>query len=148
MTQKSIVTEVTPNGEVELQHGLCYRYNIVFENGQGGSYLSKFPPEDQTYFVVGKEAEYDRKENGQYVNIYRPKKNEYSSSPKANYTKPDSDRQKLIVKQSSLKAAVDLCCAQGIYTSEDVLSRAEAFADWVLNDNNKPSLESDTKLPF
>ena len=52
----------------------------------------------------------------------------------------------MIVKQSSLKAAVDICIAQGMYGAEDILSRADAFTDWVMDRNQ--ALEFENKTPF
>lgn len=128
--------------------GTLYDHDIEMENGDKGVYASKF--ENQDKFVVGREAEYEFKE-GDFPKI-KPVSNftPFPSGGNTNYAKPDSDRQELIVKQSSLKAAVDLCIAQGIYGSEDVLSRAEAFTDWVMDRNQPLAFENreTTKAPF
>ena len=127
--------------------GMLYDHDIEMENGDKGVYASKF--ENQDKFVVGHEAEYTFT-GGDFPKI-KPVSNftQFPSGPNTTYAKPDTERQELIVKQSSLKAAVDLCIAQGIYGSEDVLSRAEAFTDWVMNRNETDGLSfADKKAPF
>ena len=47
--KKSIVKSVTPNGTWEGQYGLMYKFEIEFENGDVGEYLSK--SENQDKFV-------------------------------------------------------------------------------------------------
>jgi len=127
--------------------GMLYDHDIEMENGDKGVYASRFESQDK--FVVGHEVEYEFK-GGDFpkikpISTFKP----FPSGTNTNYTKPDTERQELIVKQSSLKAAVDLCIAQGIYGSEDVLSRAEAFTDWVMNRNQTAGLSfTDNKSPF
>ena len=142
--EKSVVTKVTPNGTWDGQYGLMYKFDIEFENGQGGEYLSKF--ENQTKFVVGKEVEYERTERGQFVKI-KPVSNFQPGQSSGGGFKKDDNVQKMIVRQSSLKAAVDLCIAEGVYTHEDIISRADAFVAWVYGKEEK-SLPFENKTPF
>ena len=138
-----IVKSITPNGTWEGAYGLMYKYEILFEGGDAGEYLSKFPPEQQNYFVVGQEAEYERFVNGKFVNIKRPKRDNFQ--PNKTPFKQDDNRQELIVKQSSLKASIDFCIAKGTPNTEDVIAVAEIFTDWVLE--GKKSLPFE-KAPF
>ena len=56
--------------------------------------------------------------------------------------------QEYIVRQSSLDRAVTLCVAQGIYGKEDIIARAEYFADWVLGKDLSNLPFVDKKAPF
>ena len=147
---KGKVLKAEPNGSWEGNYGVLYKYIILFDNGDQGEYSSK--SDDQNKFVVGEEVEYERIDKGKYVHIkpisnFTPNTN-YSSG---GYSKPlDADRQLLIVKQSSLKCAVDICIGQGTYNTDDVIARAEIFVDWVMNkqdvNNNSGGINKD--VPF
>ena len=147
MQKNSKVIKITPNGTWEGQYGLMHKFEIEMENGDKGEYLSKF--ENQTKFIENVKTDYNFID-GDYprikpVSTFKP----FPSGSNATSPKMDMDRQKLIVKQSSLKAAVDLCIAQGLYSSEDVLSRAEAFTDWVMDKNQVQGMAFvDDKAPF
>ena len=146
MEKNSRVTKITPNGTWEGQYGLMHKYDIEMENGDKGEYLSKH--ENQDKFVEGKQTDYIFIDGNfpkiKPVSTFTP----FPSGPNAN-SKMDIDRQELIVKQSSLKAAVDICIAQGTYSAEDILSRAEAFTDWVMDKNQVKGMSFvDDKTPF
>ena len=147
MEKKATVVSVTKNGTWDGKYGLMYKNEIEMDNGDKGEYSSKFESQDK--FVEGKLTEYTFIDGDfpkiKPINTFRP----FPSGPNATSPKMDVDRQKLIVKQSSLKAAVDICIAQGIYSPEDVLSRAEAFTDWVMDKNQVQGMAFvDDKAPF
>ena len=51
------VTQVSGNGKWDSQqYGTFYKFEIVFDNGDSGQYMSKEP--EQTKFKVGDEASY------------------------------------------------------------------------------------------
>ena len=142
---KGKVLKAEPNGSWEGQYGVLYKYTILFDNGDQGEYSSK--SDDQNKFVVGEEVEYERIDKGKYIHI-KPISN---FTPNTNYApKKDGNVQEYIIKQSSLKCAVDICIAQGTYNTEDVIARAEIFVDWVMNtqDVNKNSSGTNNDVPF
>jgi hypothetical protein len=129
--KNSKVTSVQSNGSWEGKYGVMYKFEIGFDNGDVGEYSSK--NQEQNKFVIGTNADYE------YTDGKFPK-------VKPVYIKPDSfnnsfsnssndnpDRQKLIVKQSSLKAAVEF---DNKCSPEDVLKNADMFYNWVMGINN------------
>ena len=88
--------------------------------------------------------EYIREEKGKFINIKRPKLDNFQSNNQS--FKKDDNVQKMIVKQSSLKAATDFCISKGTNNAEDILAIAEVFTDWVMTDE-KP-LPFENKTPF
>ena len=144
--KNSKVTSVQSNGSWEGKYGVMYKFEIGFENGDVGEYSSK--NQEQNKFVIGTNADYE------YTDGKFPK-------VKPVYIKPDSfnnsfsnssndnpDRQKLIVKQSSLKAAVEF---DNKCSPEDVLKNADMFYNWVMGvETNNPLKEVNSvdDLPF
>lgn len=59
-----------------------------------------------------------------------PSPTEAVVTPAASPSYPGNERERLIVRQSSLKAAVDWANANGL-TAPDVLAIADSFVDWV-----------------
>ena len=53
-----------PNGKPYQDKNGNYYFNVVFENGDKGSYCTKRDIQDK--FVVGQEAEYEKEENGAF----------------------------------------------------------------------------------
>ena len=126
--KNSKVTSVQSNGTWEGKYGMMYKFEIGFENGDVGEYSSK--NKDQDKFNIGSKTDYE------YTDGKFPKvKPVYIKPDNFNQSSPQKsdDVQKLIVKQSSLKAAVDYDnkCSQ-----EDVLKNAQMFYDWVMGLNN------------
>ena len=132
MIKKSKVTSAQPNGTWEGKFGLMYKSEISFENGDAGEYSSKNREQDK--FVVGKETEYE------FIGGNFPKVKPVYQKPQSfggGGFKKDDNVQKMIVKQSSLKAAVDYCndCCR----VEDVIKVAQKFTDWVMQEAPKQS---------
>ena len=126
--KNSKVTSVQSNGTWEGKYGMMYKFEIGFENGDVGEYSSK--NKDQDKFNIGSKTDYE------YTDGKFPKvKPVYIKPDNFNQSSPQKsdDVQKLIVKQSSLKSAVDYDnkCSQ-----EDVLKNAQMFYDWVMGLNN------------
>ena len=133
MIKKSKVTNVQNNGTWEGKFGLMYKFEIDFQNDDCGEYSSK--SKDQNKFVIGEEVEYE------FIDGKFPKIKPISTF-QPNFRK-DDHVQKYIIKQSSLKCAVEICIAEGIYSTDDVIARAEVFVDWVFEKeenivNNNP----------
>jgi hypothetical protein len=132
MIKKSKVTSAQPNGTWEGKFGLMYKSEISFENGDAGEYSSKTREQDK--FVVGKETEYE------FIGGNFPKVKPVYQKPQSfggGGFKKDDKVQKMIVKQSSLKAAVDFC-NEGC-SVEDVIKVAQKFSDWVMQEDSKQS---------
>tara|TARA_R110002049_G_scaffold307259_1_gene507190 strand:+ start:658 stop:1086 length:429 start_codon:yes stop_codon:yes gene_type:complete len=142
MIKKSKVKSVQANGTWEGKFGMMYKFEVEFENEDSGEYSSK--TQDQTKFVIGQEMEYE------YIDGHFPKvkpvyqKPDFASNGFSGGYKKDDNVQKMIVKQSSLKSAVDYCSGGNCSTS-DVLKVAQEFVDWVLEDK-KPN--ENNEMPF
>ena len=127
---------------VQAKFGMMYKFEVEFENEDSGEYSSK--TQDQTKFVIGQEMEYE------YIDGHFPKvkpvyqKPDFASNGFSGGYKKDDNVQKMIVKQSSLKSAVDYCSGGNCSTS-DVLKVAQEFVDWVMEDK-KPN--ENNEMPF
>ena len=137
--KKGKVVAVNPQGDYQLKDGrTLYKFALTFDNGDTGEYSSVKP--DQTKFVVGMEAEYELNAT-QYGNRIKPVYSQgggfsgggYSSG---GYSSGSDDKQRMIVKQSCLKAAVDLLKDKGA-KSTDVLKVADSFVSWVMEEDKK-----------
>ena len=143
MIKKSKVTSVQNNGTWEGNFGMMYKFEVAFENGDCGEYSSK--SQDQNKFVKDQEMEYEFID-GKFPKVkpvYQQAQSFSGGSSNAGYKKDDSV-QKMIVKQSSLKSAVDYCSGGNCSTS-DVLKVAQEFVDWVMEDK-KPN--ENNEMPF
>jgi len=146
----SKVTQVQSNGTWEGNYGMMYKFEVTFENGDCGEYSSK--SEQQTKFVEGQEANYE------FIGGKFPKVKPFYAPPQSNGQsvnyKKDDNVQYLIVRQSSLKAAVDYCRGSNC-SPEEVCENAQLFAEWVMekkmnviNETNEGIKESNNDLPF
>ena len=142
--KKGKVVSVVPQGDYQLKDGkTLYKFALTFDNGDTGEYSSVKP--DQDKFVAGQETEYELNAT-QYGNRIKPVYNQgggfsgggYSSNNVSggNYSSGSDAKQKMIVKQSSLKAAVDLLKDKGA-KSTDVLKVADLFVNWVMEEDKK-----------
>jgi len=139
--KKGKVKQVQPNGTWEGNYGMMYKFEVTFDNGDCGEYSSK--SEQQTKFIEGEETEYE------FTGGKFPKVKPFYAAPSSNgqtYYKKDDNVQELIVRQSSLKAAVDYCSIKGNNCSPDeVCETADIFVNWVMNKENK---NKEDDLPF
>ena len=135
------VVSVTPKGDFAFNGKTFYKFFVSLDNGDSGEYNSV--KADQDKFVAGAEVEYEIT-NNQYGNKIKPVYNggggSYSggSYSKSNYSGNNDDKQKMIVKQSCLKAAVDLLKDKGA-KSTDVMKVADAFVEWVMEQPKQDS---------
>ena len=130
---KARVVSVSPKGDYQLRDGkTLYKFFVSMDNGDSGEYSSVSA--DQNKFVVGQEVEYELSST-QYGNKIKPVYSQGGGYSGGGYTPKYSaggdDKQKMIVKQSCLKAAVDLLKDKGA-KSTDVLKIADSFVEWVL----------------
>lgn len=137
--KKAKVVSVTPQGDYQLKDGkTLYKFLVSFDNADSGEYSSVKP--DQDKFLVGTETEYELNATT-YGNRIKPVYAQGGFSGGGNFSKPnysgkDDNRQELIVKQSCLKAAVDLLKDKGA-KSTDVLKVADSFVTWVMGSEKK-----------
>ena len=142
MIKKSKVKSVQANGTWEGKFGMMYKFEVEFENEDFGEYSSK--TQDQNKFVIGQEMEYE------FIDGHFPKvkpvyqKPDFASNGFSGGYKKDDNVQKMIVKQSSLKSAVDFCSG-GNCSPSDVIKVAQEFVDWVMEDK-KP--DENNEMPF
>ena len=138
MIKKSKVKSVQNNGTWEGKFGMMYKFEVEFENGDVGEYSSK--SKDQNKFETGQETDYE------FLDGKFPKVKPVYQQPQSfsGGFKKDDNVQKMIVKQSSLKSAVDYCSGGNCSTS-DVLRVAQEFVDWVMEDK-KP--DENNEMPF
>ena len=104
MIKKGIVGSVQSNGTWEGKYGIMYKYEVHIGEDVG-EYSSKM--ENQNKFVVGQEAEYEFI-GGQYPKIKPVNNFQPNSGGGYNKRTEDPDRQRMIVKQSSLKVAAPI----------------------------------------
>ena len=129
------VKSVTPNGTFKGSYGLMYKFEI--EIGEHiGEYASK--SKDQTRFVVGQQAEYDFI-GGKYPKIKPVYNKPFTSGGKSYNDNPE--RQLMIVKQSSIKVASDLCIAEGKTDLDSVIAKAEEIIKWVMAEKKEVKQE-------
>jgi len=120
-----------------------YVFEVELDNGDVGKIYRK---SNDSKLSNGQDISYTINDKGsiKIVTDYQ-KNNQSQSSPK------QDDVQKLIVKQSSLKAAVDY---DNKCTPEDVLKNAQMFYEWVWGLSptqskiNKVAEKIDSDLPF
>ena len=120
-----------------------YVFEVELDNGDVGKIYRK---SNDSKLTNGQDISYTINDKGsiKIVTDYQ-KNNQSQSSPKKD------DVQKLIVKQSSLKAAVDY---DNKCSPEDVLKNAQMFYEWVWGLSptqskiNKVAEKFDSDLPF
>jgi len=143
--KRSKVTNVQQNGTWEGNYGIMYKFEIEFENGDCGEYSSK--SQDQNKFIVGNEADYEYI-GGKFPKVkpvWNNQPMQTKATPTQNKPQANNDVQDMIVKQSSLKAAVEFCDKN--CTVEDVIDNAEIFYKWVMT-GEKPNKISNNDMPF
>jgi len=120
-----------------------YVFEVELDNGDVGKIYRK---SNDSKLSNGQDISYTINDKGSIKIVTDYQKNQSQSSPQKS-----DDVQKLIVKQSSLKAAVDY---DNKCTAEDVLKNAQIFYEWVWGLSpaqskiNKVAEKFDSDLPF
>lgn len=128
MQKKGIVKNVQPTGTWEGNFGTMYKFEVTIGDDTG-EYSSK--SKDQTKFMISHEVDYIFID-GKYPKI----KPVFTQSFGGGFNKSENpQRQKMIVKQSSLKVAVDLCIANKKTDLNSVFELADKVVSWVMDDN-------------
>ena len=156
MEKNDTVKNVQPNGTFEWNGKMFYKYEIEFENGDVGEYNSV--SENQNHFMKGNTLDYIFDQSNPRFPKIKPVYN-FKASPSrdgnfsnAQKAQRGDDVQKMIVKQSCLKAAVE--SLNGNAKAIDILETANIFVDWVMEDKmpgtkaKKKSKKETTDLPF
>ena len=129
------VKNVQANGTWEGHYGLMYKFEVEFENGDSGQYLSK--SQNQTKFVIGQETDYE------YIGGKYPKIKPASNYQK-NSTPPKNEKtQEYIIKQNALTNACNIVGESDVHKIIDI---AEIFSKWVLTGEKPQQQKND--LPF
>ena len=146
MEKTSKVVSVQANGSWTGNYGEMFKFELAFENGDTGEYSSKSA--DQQKFIQGNEATYTiDTSNPKYPKI-KPVFVQISGGFKGGYNKENPERQRMIVKQSSLKVALDFMIAKNPKTLyvDDVINVADKMVDWVMEKpQNGAALEKQAK---
>ena len=129
--KKGIVKSVQSNGDLKLQHGIFFKFEIEIGDDVG-EYLSKSEDGGNKNFPVGQEKEYQLTEN-KFGKKIKPHFQQNSFTPRQAFGE-NPDRQRMIVKQSSLKVASDLCIANKKTDLNSVFNMAEQIVAWVMDD--------------
>ena len=134
MEKTSKVLSVQANGSWDGKFGTMYKFELGFDNGDTGEYSSK--SSDQKKFIQGQDATYTiDTSNPSYPKI-KPIFNQSGGSFSGGFSKENPERQKMIVKQSSLKVAADLCIANNKADLNSVFIVAEKIVEWVMTEKS------------
>lgn len=129
MEKTSKISKIEFKQEWKGQNGTIFYHNIWLENGDIGQIGTK--EKLPSKLAVGNELNYDIQtdERGNKIKAISPKSQFNGSSSFAK----SPEQQKQIIKQSSLKAAIDYHTAFGGAKSQmDILETANLFTEWVL----------------
>lgn len=134
--KKSKVVSNQASGSLDLTHGTFFKFEISFEDGTVGEYLSKTQDGGNKNFPIGVEKEFEVTEN-KFGKKIKPHFSQKSFTPsQASGTSTNPDIQRMIVKQSSLKVAADLCIANNKTDLNTIFKTANTIVEWVME--NKP----------
>lgn len=141
---KAKITNIKDNGTWTSSDGtVFFKFDFSFDNGEAGSALTKSNP---PAVKVGDEVEFTIEEKNGHKNVKFAK---LPFTPKTNRNpEEEAKRQLWIVRQSSLKAAVELCSHNKVMY-DDILKVSQQFTDWVMgNAPAQPMTEKTNDLPF
>ncbi len=135
--KNSKVTQVSGNGVWESQqYGKFYKFEVVFENGDSGQYMSK--EENQTKFKVGMDADYTITSKDVNGKLYYTIK-AAQQQKQGGWSKPAADPEKeaRIARMSVLKVATDIYLENDTMQIWDIIPLAQSFEHWVMTGDNK-----------
>lgn len=144
----STVKQVQANGTFKTAYGEYFKFEVEMTNGDVGEYASK--SKDQDKFIEGTETTYEW-HPGKFPKIkpHYERGNQGQSAPKSDNV------QLYIVRQSSLKAALDfnnITMGDKKPTISDICQDAEYFTRYVMNGlpdkEDSTSQERKDDLPF
>lgn len=142
------VIQVSGNGKWDSQqYGTFYKFEIVFENGDSGQYMSKEP--EQNKFKVGDEASYTITSKDVNGKLYYTIKPAMQQQGKGGW-KPqpaDPEKEARIARMSVLKVATDIYINHGKMEINEIIPLAQIFEQWVMTGNNPTSKKAEPKKP-
>tara|TARA_R100000935_G_C2771692_1_gene137909 strand:+ start:303 stop:803 length:501 start_codon:yes stop_codon:yes gene_type:complete len=133
--KKSKVKSNQASGSLDLSHGTFFKFEISFEDGTVGEYLSKTQDGGNKNFPIGMEKEFEVTDN-KYGKKIKPHFAQKSFTPQASGTSTNPDIQRMIVKQSSLKVAADVCIANNKTDLNTIFKTANTIVEWVMDDKS------------
>jgi hypothetical protein len=140
------VTQVSGNGKWDSQqYGTFYKFEIVFDNGDSGQYMSKEP--EQTKFKVGDEASYtitSKDVNGKLYYTIKPAMNLQQGKGGWKPQAADPEKEARISRMSVLKVATDIYINHGKMEINEIIPLAQIFEQWVMTGVN-PVTKAETK---
>lgn len=140
------VTQVSGNGKWDSQqYGTFYKFEIVFDNGDAGQYMSKEP--EQNKFKVGDEASYtitSKDVNGKLYYTIKPAMNQQGKGGGWKSQPQDPEKEARISRMSVLKVATDIYINHGNMEINDIIPLAQVFEKWVMTGVN-PITKAETK---
>ena len=117
-----------------------YVFELELDNGDKGAI---FKQKDNQFVEVGQHINYTITDRG---TIKIEREGGFVPKQSGGGFKKDDNVQKMIVRQSSLKASIDLICA-GKIEPQDWKKSADSFVDWVY-DKEETTMPFETKAPF
>ena len=131
----SKVKSVQANGTWESQHGTLYKFDYEFDNGVAMQANHKTT---EHFHKVGTLVEYEVKREGEYGKSGTVQKYDPQTKAGATPYEKTTDVQTQIIRQSSLKVALDFLNVnpnvdQGNFTLEYLKKIAENLTDYVKN---------------
>lgn len=150
MVKHSKVIGVQANGTWESKYGTFYKFEVDFENGDGGEYSSK--SKDQNKFVMGQEAYYTIEGDGKFKKVKPAQPEGAQNSGGSSYSKPSApaygqkspETETRIARMNALTNAVNWASAKGVEHEMEILLIAESFYSFIVNGLVKDS----DGLPF
>ena len=143
------VTQVSGNGKWDSQqYGTFYKFEIVFDNGDSGQYMSKEP--EQTKFKVGDEASYtitSKDVNGKLYYTIKPAMNLQQGKGGWKPQPADPEKEARISRMSVLKVATDIYINHGKMEINEIIPLAQIFEKWVMTGNNPATKKAEPKKP-
>lgn len=140
------VTQVSGNGKWDSQqYGTFYKFEIVFDNGDAGQYMSKEP--EQNKFKVGDEASYtitSKDVNGKLYYTIKPAMNQQGKGGGWKAQPQDPEKEARISRMSVLKVATDIYINHGKMEINEIIPLAQVFEKWVMTGVN-PVTKAETK---
>ena len=130
MTEKtSKVLNVQANGSFDSQYGTFYKFEVDFENGDGGQYSAKTPTQNK--FVVGQETTYTIEQKGQFFNVKPVATNSFPAKSFGGGSKsPEESRR--IARMNALTNAVNSGTSGKDLLVSDILIIASSFEAFIM----------------
>ena len=129
MSEKtSKVLNVQANGSFDSQYGTFYKFEVDFENGDGGQYSAKTPAQNK--FVVGQEATYTIEQKGQFFNVKPAAQPFQAKSFGGGGKSPEESRR--IARMNALTNAVNFGTSNKDLLLSDIIIIASSFEAFIM----------------